>query len=285
MPDILKNPMLMGHTTIAYFTETNGQVGVIEYPDGWEYTYSPLHPEDPNRIAQSLHHEQGFVISASGRKWEGGYVQRGVSLRQGQRYRAKATFLPAVTFAPGHSPAAGFTDVQWQFSVDTGQERVFSGWTSTTRGGYNQREEHSLVIEAASDLSVDVYFKVRCERPAAQCEFHVHRVSLEEVGSGVGAQHIIGRRVAAAVAAASRPQASIPPPAAVLNVTPLVPLRALPGVLAGASTARKTLVEVITKDDIEIISAGLREAARYTAHEKISAAFSRLADVLERMKK
>src|SRR5829696_3710983 len=78
MANILRNPTLSGFTLGRYFTEKNGSVGTIEYPLEWEFIAEPRNPDEPEKLPQSLHRDQGFAISAGYRAWEGGFVQRNV---------------------------------------------------------------------------------------------------------------------------------------------------------------------------------------------------------------
>ena len=64
MAQLLSNPNLDGFRTVTFFTDNENNTGAIEYPDNWEFVYTPMHPEDPNRIPQSLHRDRGFSISA-----------------------------------------------------------------------------------------------------------------------------------------------------------------------------------------------------------------------------
>src|SRR5690349_21659697 len=107
--NILRNPTLSGFTLGRYFTEKNGAVGTIEYPLEWEFVAALREPNDPEKLPQSLHRDQGFAISSGYRAWEGGFVQRFIPLVGGTRYLAKAGFVPRVGFSDGRVDLSAVT--------------------------------------------------------------------------------------------------------------------------------------------------------------------------------
>jgi hypothetical protein len=279
MANILKNPDLKGFTLVRYFTDKSGNVGAIENPDNWEYVYTPLNPEDPELIPQSLHRDKGYCIAAGYRKWEAGYVQRGVQLRKGQRYLAKAVFTPDVNFAPGQP--ADPTAIQWQFWVEGGGDKIGSGWRSTGKG-YKQEEETLFVIEATSDVNIDLYFKMKSEYAGNVCDFNLHKVTLEEVPADYGGPDAARIGAGGVGASSFTAPASQPAVSAVLPTSP-GPSSDLP--LGRAEVLTSSLGEVITNDDIDVITAGLRAMSQVTPNAAVVAGFLRLADVLERLRK
>lgn len=277
MTNILKNPTLSGFTLERYFTEKNGNTGAIEKPDHWEYVFSALHPEDPNMIPQSLHRDKGFVIAAGYRRWEAGYVQRGVQLRKGQRYLCKAVFMPDVNFPQGAQP--DLTAIQWQFWLEGGGDKLASGWRSTGKGAYKQQEETLFVFEAASNLAVDYYFKVKSEWNGNVCDFNLYQLALEEVPSDYG-----GPDVPTIGAALNKTGAAV-----IDTISPLIPPTQNPSsdLLMGVATvtAETGLESIITNEDLDVIVPGLRAMALVTPNAAVVAAFNRLADVFERLRK
>lgn len=294
MSDILKNPTLGGFKTVTHFTDNTGNVGSIEYPDHWEFVYTPRHADDPNRIPQSLHRDKGFVISAGYRQWEAGYLQRGVQLRKGQRYLAKAVFMPDVNFPPGAQP--DLTAIQWQFWLEGGGDKIGSGWRSTGRGEYKREEETLFVVEAASDVAIDYAFKVKSDYAGNACDFNIYQLSLEEVPADYGGADV-PRIGTGAAASAVAPGVRIVEGASTrtvenvtATVTPLIPREHSPSPDITMGTAviqeeRPTLADVLTPEDLAVILKGLREMKNITPNPAVVAAFERLAEVLERLKR
>lgn len=294
MSNVLKNPTLSGFKTVTHFTDSSNNIGSIEYPDQWEFVYTPKHPEDPNRIPQSLHRDKGFVIAAGYRQWEAGYVQRGVQLRKGQRYLAKATFMPDVNFPADVQP--DLTAIQWQFWLEGGGDKLGSGWRSTGKGEYKHEEESLFVIEAANDITVDYYFKVKSEWAGNSCDFNLYQLSLEEVPVDYGGATVprIGTSMGAtpAVSPGVRIVEGQPAPTvenATLSMMPLIPgsENPSPDLTMGSAVVQQggpTLAEALTAEDLAVILKGLREVKSITPNATVIAAFERLADVLERLK-
>jgi hypothetical protein len=274
MANILKNPTLSGFKTVTYFTDNDGNTGAIEYPDDWEFVYMALHPEDPNRIAQSLHRSKGFAISAGWRKWEAGYVQHGVQLKAGQRYLAKAAFFPDVNFAPGAE--ADLHAVEWRFWIEGEGDKVWQEWHSTGKGSYKQQEETLFVFEAARDITVDYYFKARSRFPGNVCDLNVQSLTLETVGADYGGANVprIGK-TAAPISDTKEVDVILPPAQGAGGEMPVGRIQDLSG---------DSFSDALTANDIDVIVKGLREMKSLTTNATVLAAFQRLADVLERMK-
>lgn len=274
MTNILKNPTVNGFKLVRYFTENSGNTGAIENPDDWEYTAFSLYPDDPNRIPQSLHRAKGFVIAAGYRKWEAGYVQRGVPLTKGQRYLCKAVFMPDVNFSPGQP--ADLTAIQWQFWMEGGGDKIGSGWRSTGKGAYKQQEETLFVFEAASDMALDYYFKVKSDWEGNVCDFNLYELTLDAVPSDYGGAGVpvLG--------------ASAKTPAPALDVVVTLPPGQTPSPdlpMGRIEPSGGSLADVITNDDLDVIVPGLRAMSQVTPNAAVVSAFMRLADVLERLRK
>ena len=264
--NLLQNSELKGfNTPPREFIDKNGNKGWMENPDNWEYVWTPLHDDDPNLVPQSLHRDKGYVIAAGWRVWEAGYVQRGVRLRGGQRYVAKAAFQPDVNFNPGQQP--DLTAVQWRFWIEGEGEKVWSEWQTTNQGQYKQQEEHLFVIEPRRDITVDVYFKARSTWASNVCDFNIRSITLEEVPSDFGEPTYIGSS------------------GGVANFSPIsstTPTETQPPVSA-PDTSLTGAFEVMSDDDLTVIVAGLRAASNLEQFGKeISDGFGRLADVLAR---
>ncbi len=263
--NILVNSELKGfNTPPREFVDKNGNKGWMENPDNWEYVWTPMHDDDPNRVPQSLHRDKGYVIAAGWRVWEAGYVQRGVRLRGGQRYVAKAVFQPDVNFNPGQE--ADLTAVQWRFWIEGEGEKVWSEWQTTTQGQYKQQEEHLFVIEPQREIVVDVYFKARSIWGSNVCDFNIHSITLEEVPADFGEPTYLGSPVTIA--------------GGVADFTPVSSTPVQPEVATAPLTG---IFEVMTDDDLTVMIAGFRAASNLEQFGKdISDGFGRFADVLER---
>lgn len=266
--NVLVNPELKGFTTFREFVDKSGNKGWMEHPNNWEFIFTPMHPDDPNRVAQSLHRDQGFVIAAGFRKWEGGYVQRGVRLRKGQRYLAKAIFTPHVGFSDTR-PDDWRTHIQWHFIFEGNGQKLESNWSSTSRDGFGHDEEHMMVIEPLSDMVVNYAFMAQSRWESNSCDFHVKQLALEEVPSDYGMPTYLGTP-------SSQPEPTSPPSTLVTpsDDSPKSPTR-----------GQATLEDLMTDDDIDTIAKGFRAAAGTGMfNETITAGFARWADVLERFK-
>lgn len=267
--NILQNSELKGfNTPPREFVDKNGNKGWMENPNNWEYVWTPMHEDDPNLVPQSLHRDKGYVIAAGWRVWEAGYVQRGLRLRAGQRYLAKANFQPDVNFNPGQQP--DLTSVQWRFWVEGEGEKVWSEWQTTQKGQYKQQEEHLFVIEPRRDITVDLYFKARSIWAGNVCDFNIYSITLEEVPADFGEATYIGSPTTTPVGVANfSPASSTPTPAPTSTPSPAAPVSGV--------------FEVMTDDDLTVMIAGFRAASNLEQFGKdISDGFGRFADVLER---
>lgn len=264
--NILLNSELKGfNTPPREFVDKNGNKGWMENPDNWEFVWTPMHEDDPNLVPQSLHRDKGYCIAAGWRVWEAGYVQRGVRLRAGQRYVAKAAFQPDVNFTGGQQP--DLTAVQWRFWIEGEGEKVWSEWQTTTKGQYKQQEEHLFVVEPRRDITVDVYFKARSTWASNVCDFNIYSLTMEEVASDFGDPVFIGSPQVGV--ATFSPIGGIPASTATPSV-PTVPSDA-------------SLFDVMSDDDLTVIIAGFQAAANLEQFGKeISDGFARFAAVLEK---
>lgn len=264
--NVLLNPELKGfNTPPREFVDKNGNKGWMENPDHWEYVWTPMHEDDPNLVPQSLHRDRGYCIAAGWRVWEAGYVQRGVPLRGGQRYLAKAVFQPDVNFNAGQQP--DLTAVQWRFWIQTpdGSDKIWTEWQTTTKGQYKQQEEHLFVIESRRDMAVDFYFKARSIWASNVCDFNLYSLTLEDVPSDYGTPTYIGSPAAQ--------------PTGVANFSPVSSQPAV----QPTSPAASTVFDLMTDDDLTVIIAGFRAAANLEQFgQETSQGFERFAQVLEK---
>lgn len=276
MANILKNSSLQGFRLDRHFWDNSGNTGSIEFPTDWEFVVTPMHPDDPGRIPQSLHRDHGFVISAGYRSWEAGYVQRNVPLRAGQRYLAKADFLPDVNFPPGQQE--DLSAIMWRFWIEQsgGGAHVFKEWEMTSKGAFKQREECLFVFQAAADILVDYYFKARSVWPGNTCDLHIYTLTLEEVPPDYGGPSVPVLGAASVVSSTPTPPSETP--ATTLFTTAPSSTPDLAGV------TKLSLADVLTPSDIDVIVSGLRRMERLTDDKIITEAFIRLADALDKLR-
>lgn len=258
--NLLINSELKGFTLFREFKDKSGTTGWMEHPDNWEFIFTPMHPDDPNRVPQSLHRDLGFGIAAGFRKWEAGYVQRGVILRKGHRYLCKANFTPHAAFSDKR-PDDWRTHIQWHFVIEGSGQKIESNWSSTSHDSFGHDEEHLMVIEPLNDMAANFAFVAQSRWESNSCEFNVRQLALEEVPADYGMPVYIGT---------PSTEPAVPPPS-----------------FAPEPRTRKdiTLDEALTDADIDVIVPGLRAAAASGLFgQAINDGFTRLADVLERMK-
>src|SRR5262245_51568590 len=113
--NVLRNPELKGFTVAATFKDAKSNTHIVENPPEWEMISYPQNPDDPNELPNSFHRDFGFIINAPMFVWEGGYLQRNVQLRKGQRYLCKAAFTPDLRFVRETRPDDWRSVLEWQF--------------------------------------------------------------------------------------------------------------------------------------------------------------------------
>lgn len=280
MSNLLKNPNLQGFTLGRYFTEADGRVGAIEYPLDWEFVAYPKHHEDPERIPQSLHREQGFEIAAVYRSWEAGYVQRGIAVPPG-RYLARAVFRPDVAFPDAN---VYLDAVTWRFAMEGGGTRAEQDWQMTQQGQFKQQEELHFVFQVNAPMTIDYYFMARSIYAGNSCDLDVYELTLTPVPADYGGAGI------PTLGNATHPQ-SVPAP---IQSTGRGGSMGSSGSMGSASTissltpqtqalSGKTLEDVLTADDIQVIVAGLRAMNQVTNNATVLTGMERLAQALEKL--
>jgi hypothetical protein len=278
MANILKNPNMGNWKHGSYFTQKDGQVGTIEYPDGWQFVTVPKE-SDPHKLAESLHRDNGFVISAGYRSWEAGYVQKGVQLKGNQRYLAKASFKPDVNFPVGQPER---TDaVMWQHRITAASgEMIEQGWQMTGKGKYKQQEENLFVFHTAAPVTVDYAFLARSVYAGNDCDLWVYQLALEEVAADYGGAGV------PVIGQVAQPTSSTAQPMPV-GVRAAEPTMATETTMATATTASgpsgKSLGAVLTAAEIDQIATSLRALAA-NSNATIASGLNKLAEGLERLK-
>lgn len=290
MANLLQNPTLSGFRHGRYFHERDGKVGTIEHPDNWEFVAIPKE-SDPEKLPQSLHRDTGFVIGAAWRAWEAGYVQRNIQLDANTRYRARARLKADVNFQGGQPP--DFTAITWRFRVVADPQILEQDWTMTTQPQLKQIEEHEWVFQTTTATQVDFFFMGRSFYAGNDCDFWVYELSLEAIPIEAGADPVATLRtpksqtqpspqrrvITQPVTTTPKPQPDAPTPA-----SPTAPTLANLTELTGEDG--KTLADVLSNDEIDQISAGLRALAAQAGKGNKTAisGLNTLAEALERLK-
>jgi hypothetical protein len=286
MANLLRNPNLANFVHGRYFTEKNGQVGTIELPSDWEFQSTPMEPDDPEKLPQSLHRDQGFVISAGYRRWEGGFAQHNIPVQAGQRYLAKAGIQPNIGFpdATIHLDA-----VMWRFVVEGGGARVEQPWQQTSHSSFGNYEEPTFVFQSNITGNVSFHFRGRSAWAGNTCDLNVFVLALEPVAADFGGSGVpVLGAASTADTQPNKPAGSSGGMGATQPSQPTQPIQpvqpAQPTQPAAAPLGLQ-LEQALTNDDINVIVAGLRALNQVTNHPTVIAGFERLAQVLEKMRK
>lgn len=276
-PNILNNPTLSGFTLVKTVVDKANNTRYIEYPDGWECVSWPQNPDDPNEIPASFHRDEGFGLAAGYMKWFGGYVQRGVTLKKGQRYLAKATFHVNMGLVDPTNPPDWQQHIEWMFIFNDRGHQVESHKMKAGKP-FGQEEVALFVVEARDNITIDFGIIFNSLWPSTAGEIHIKRIELLEVPSDYGQPVMVGNPDAAPVAA-SQPPAPQPEVAAASPE----PAKPEPAPVA-AKVSAKSLIEALQGDDAAVIAAGLRSIASSGQFDaSATAGLNRLADVFERL--
>jgi hypothetical protein len=317
MANILRNPTLSGFTLGRYFTEKNGAVGTIEYPLEWEFVAAIRDLDDPEKLPQSLHREQGFAISAGYRAWEGGFVQHNVPLAGGTRYLAKAGFVPHVGFSDGRVDLSAVT---WRLMIETPLGTVAQEWQMTQKGSFEQYEEIYLTFDCGQDTTANFHFQARSPWAGNVCELQVFACSLEAVANDGSPAPMIGQsgtfkptpapiltltqpppphvaprednpppHAVPANQPTSAPIGQPTPPRPIMPIGQTTPLPPAPIGARGGMTSTEDpyalLNELAASPDFDGILNGLRNANQWTQDATLITGFARLAKALEGLKR
>lgn len=265
MSNLLQNPNMGNWKHVSYFTEQSGNTGTIEAPANWEYVYVPKE-SDPNKIPQSLHRDNGFVMSAGYRSWEAGYKQSGVQLAPG-RYRLKANFKADVNFPGGQAP--DLTAITWRFTVETPAGNVEQDWAMTSKGQTKQTEDFYLIFDVAEATTGAVTFWGRSFYAGNDCDFWVYEITLETIEKSSAIVPVIGT-------AGSQAQ---------VEVTEQMQVSDVESALEAVGEGDRSLGSAsLTVNEIDQIAGALRSLGVSTNDVNISNGLNKLAEVLERLK-
>lgn len=276
MINLLTNPTLSGFRLGRHFHERDGKVGTIEHPDAWEFIAIPKE-DDPEKLPQSLHRDDGFVISAPWRAWEAGYVQRNIQLQANTRYLAKARLKADVNFSGGQTP--DFTAITWRFRVVADMETLEQDWTMTSQSELKQIEDHAWTFQTRGAATIDFFFMARSFYAGNDCDFWIYELVLEAVGAA--------DQQAAIPTLRTRPQRPvIANPARPTTPTSPTQPETLTELKEITGESGRTLADVVSNEEIDQIAAGLRALAMQTSNgnKTIISGLNMLAEALERLK-
>lgn len=270
--NVLTNPGLSGFTLVKTVVDKADNTRYIEYPDHWECVSWPQNPDDPNEIPASFHRDEGFGLAAGYMPWYGGYVQRGVRLRKGQRYLAKAIFHVNMALVDNTNTVDLQQTINWEFIFNDRGHQVNSHKMGAAKP-FGQEETALFVVEPVADITIDFGLIFGTKYGSTAGEVHIKRIELLEVPADYGQPTMIGNPDAAPV-----PPPQPEPPATTKPSPAPAPARVAEKISA------KSLVEALQGDDAAVIAAGLRAAASSGQLDTTAAAgLNRLADVFERL--
>lgn len=268
MANLIKNPTMASWKLVRYFTDQEGKSGTIEAPANWDFVYTPKE-SDPNKIPQSLHRDNGFVISAGYRAWEAGYKQSGIQLAGGQRYRLKARFKADVNFPGGQAP--DLTAITWRFMVESSTGKLEPDWAMTSKGQTKQVEEYVFIFDVEEAMSVDVTFQGRSFYAGNDCDFWVYEISLEAIPKDGAIVEKLG----------TAKESDIP---SIVNTTEKMAVTDLLEDALNYSSGKSLADVQLTNQEIDLITGALRTLAVNAPDSSTSVGLNKLAEVFERLR-
>jgi hypothetical protein len=194
--NILKNPNLLGCNDIGTRLPSGYYAIDIEMPDHWELAAYPKADDgDVQKLPGSLRKREGYALHVQHWKWEGGYLQRDIELKFGQRYLCKAVFQLDVDIANIDFIGDGWKEaVEWQFVIHADGQAYRSPWMQTNRasGKLRKIEEALFVVQPARDMTVAYQFLLRSRWGNVLGDITHHALRLEQVPATYGTPMIIG---------------------------------------------------------------------------------------------
>ncbi len=265
MANLIQNPTFGNWQHIRYFTDQENKIGTIEAPTHWDFVYIPKE-SDPNKIPQSLHRDNGFVISAGYRAWEAGYKQHNLPLQAGQRYQLKARIKADVNFPGGQNPDR--TAITWRFTVESDKGALQPDWAITSHQQTKQIEDFTYIFDVEEDMTAAITFWGRSFYAGNDCDFWMYEVTLEPVAKNNAIVDKIG-------------SVNATPPA--IDPTPIIEPDPTPP--ENPQAMDKSLGDVtLSVAEVDLIADALRTLAKGAADANTSAGLNKLAEVLERLK-
>ena len=214
---------------------------------------------------------EGFGLAAGYMKWFGGYVQRGVALRKGQRYLAKATFHVNMGLVDPSNPPDWQQHIEWMFIFNDRGHQVDSQKMKASVP-FGQLDTALFVVEALDNVRIDFGLVFNSLWPSTAGEIHIKSIELLEVPGDYGTPVMVGNPDAAP---APTPDPTPDPSTETAKPAPTQPT---------AKVSSASLIAALQGDDAAVIAAGLRAAANSGQFDATAAAgFNRLADVFERL--
>ncbi|MEL6306720.1 MAG: hypothetical protein AAFQ52_01190 [Chloroflexota bacterium] len=269
MANMLRNPNLGDWRHVTYFHDKEGKSGTIEAPAEWEFVAKSL-GDDPNKLPESIHRDDGFLISAVYRAWEGGYKQAGIALSAGQRYRAHVRFKPDVNFPGGQRE--DLTAITWRFVVVSDAGTLEQNWAMTGKDRFKHIETFDFVFDVAQATTASLTFWARSFYAGNKCDLFIYEISLEAIANNGIPAPVLGT-----------PSNTEPDPAddPTILATEKIPRSELES-LTGPSG--KSLGDVLTVSEIDTIANGLRKMAVNAPDSDATLGLNTLADAIERLK-
>ncbi|MEM9952053.1 MAG: hypothetical protein AAF846_10655 [Chloroflexota bacterium] len=268
MANLIQNSTLNDWQHVRYFTDQEGKTGTIEAPAHWEFVYIPKE-SDPNKIPQSLHRDNGFVISAGYRKWEAGYQQSNLQLKAGTRYQLKARLKADVNFPGGQAP--DLTAITWRFTVESDDEILHQDWAMTTHQQAKQTEDFYYIFDAEEGMTVSITFWARSFYAGNDCDFWLYDISLIPVEK---TNAIVDKLGTPSIVTTTEEIAADVIETALNKVETTIPV-----------VNERSLNDVkLTIEEIDMIAGALRSLGVSSSDSNVSNGLNKLAEVLERLK-
>lgn len=189
--NILKNPTLAGWRLVNTLIDKASNKRYIEYPNDWEQVSFPMEPDDPNKVPASFHRDYGFGLAAGFMIWRGGYVQRSIKLKAGQRYLAKVTFNVNMAFHEGSYPDNWQSHIEWFFLVNQNGKQTESPLMQTAQSQFGGDEEALFVFQPTQSMTADFGVMFNSRYPSTQGEILVKTIELLEVPNDFGSPTFI----------------------------------------------------------------------------------------------
>lgn len=160
--NILRNSSLDGFRLQETVDDIDNRRRIIEAPDHWHWTYTPTDERRATLVPEVFHRSPGMEVSGGFMKWLGGFEQRGVTFKAGQRYLARGTTVQTYSFTGPHD----FRDnINWRFVLTPdGGKPIYGPWH--WYGGadwFNKGLEMLWSFEPRQTFTGSFRFECRCK--------------------------------------------------------------------------------------------------------------------------